>query len=153
MPPSLSASTKDQIDMKSGQAGAQEIADDSEIRTLIEIWSKGVRDEDRGAIRRDHDDDILMFDVPPPFQSRGIDDYMATWETFFSSAEKPVSFNFTDVQITAGSDVSFATAVGHCVTIGKDGRREPLDFRLTMGLRKIGGRWRVTHEHHSLPAV
>jgi uncharacterized protein (TIGR02246 family) len=139
--------------MKSGQAGAREIADDSEIRTLIENWSKGVREEDRGAIRRDHDDDILMFDVPPPFQSRGIDGYMATWETFFSSAEKPVRFDFTDVQITAGSDVAFATAVGHCVTTGKDGRREPLDFRLTMGLRKIGGRWRVTHEHHSLPAV
>lgn len=93
-----------------------------------------------------------MFDVPPPFQSRGIDEYMAAWDTFFSFAEKPVRFDFTNIEITAGPEVAFATAVGHCVTIGRDGRREPLDFRLTMGLRKIDGRWRVIHEHHSLPA-
>jgi ketosteroid isomerase-like protein len=139
--------------MKSEQSFSQTTAEESEIRGLIERWSKGVRDQNRAAIRQDHDTEILMFDVPLPFQSRGIDDYMATWETFFASAEKPVSFNFTDVEITAGSDVAFATAVGHCVTIGKNGRREPLDFRLTMGLRKVGGRWRVTHEHHSLPST
>jgi ketosteroid isomerase-like protein len=28
-----------------------------------------------------------------------------------------------------------------------------LDFRLTVGLRKIDGRWVITHEHHSVPAV
>jgi ketosteroid isomerase-like protein len=112
-----------------------------------------VRNENRAEIRKDHDADILMFDVPPPFQSRGIDEYMATWEAFFSSSEKPVRFNFTDIEVTAGADVAFATAVGHCVNIDKKGQREPLDFRLTMGLRKIGGRWRITHEHHSLPAV
>jgi ketosteroid isomerase-like protein len=95
----------------------------------------------------------MMFDVPPPFQVRGIDEYMSTWETFFSSSEKPITFHFTDVEVTAGADVAFATAIGHCVNIDKDGRREPLDFRLTMGLRKIDGRWRITHEHHSLPAV
>ena len=63
-----------------------------------------------------HDANILMFDVPPPFSSRGIDDYMATWETFFGSAEKPAMFDFTDIEITAGTDVAFATAIGRCVT-------------------------------------
>jgi len=85
--------------------------------------------------------------------SRGIDDYMATWELFLSCTEKPVTFNFTDIEVTAGSDVAFATAVGHCVNIDNAGQREPLEFRLTMGLRKRAGRWIVTHEHHSLPAV
>jgi ketosteroid isomerase-like protein len=50
-------------------------------------------------------------------------------------------------------DVGFATAVGQCVNIDGEGRPEPLEFRLTMGLRKVGGRWRVMHEHHSLPAT
>jgi uncharacterized protein (TIGR02246 family) len=126
--------------------------DEAEIRTLIERWAKAVRDEDRTAIRADHDPGILMFDVPPPFLSRGLNAYMATWETFFSSSEKPVAFAFHDVQVTCGHDVAFATAVGRCVNIDTSGKREPLEFRLTMGLRKIDGRWRVLHEHHSLPA-
>jgi uncharacterized protein (TIGR02246 family) len=121
---------------------------------LVARLSQAVRDEDRAAIRQDHDANILMCDVPPPFSSRGIEDYMATWETFFDSAEKPVMFHFTDVRITAGIDVAFVTAVGHCVTTDKVGQREPLDFRLTMGLRKSNdGRWIIMHEHHSLPAV
>jgi uncharacterized protein (TIGR02246 family) len=127
--------------------------DEVEIRKLIEQWAKAVREENRAAIRADHDPDILMFDVPPPFLSQGLDDYMATWETFFSSVEKPVAFAFHDVRVTCGQDVAFATAVGRCVSIDSSGNREPLEFRLTMGLRKINDRWRVMHEHHSLPAT
>jgi ketosteroid isomerase-like protein len=63
---------------------------------------KGVREENREAIRGDHDPEILMFDVPPPFLSRGLEAYMATWEMFFSSSEKPLAFDFHDVQITCG---------------------------------------------------
>lgn len=78
---------------------------------------------------------------------------MATWRLFFSGVEKPVSFSFEDIEVTAGSDVAFATAKGKCVNIDRAGRKEPPEFRLTMGLRKIDSKWRVMHEHHSLPAV
>jgi uncharacterized protein (TIGR02246 family) len=138
--------------MTHDQPQSKQSADEAEIRALIERWSKAVRDEDRAEIRKDHDAGILMFDVPPPFQSRGIEEYMVTWELFLSCVEKPVTFNFTEVAVTAGADVAFATAIGHCVNIDKAGQREPLKFRLTMGLRKFGGRWIIAHEHHSLPS-
>jgi uncharacterized protein (TIGR02246 family) len=127
--------------------------DESAIRALIERWAQAVRNQDRAAIREHHDADMLMFDVPPPFLSRGLDAYMASWELFFSCAPKPVAFDFHDIEITAGEDVAFATAIGNCVNIDSKGKREPLQFRLTMGLRKIDGGWRIMHEHHSLPAV
>jgi uncharacterized protein (TIGR02246 family) len=126
--------------------------DEMDIQALIERWARAVREENRAGIRADHDSEMLMFDVPPPFLSRGLDAYMATWETFFSCAEKPVAFDFHDVKITAGNDVAFATATGRCVDTDSKGKREQLEFRLTMGLRKMDGRWRVVHEHHSLPA-
>src|SRR5712691_437433 len=116
---------------------SQELNNEAQIQALIERWAKAVREENRAAIRADHDSEILMFDVPPPFLSRGLDAYMATWETFFSSSEKPVSFAFHDVEVTCGAHVAFATAVGRCVNIDTNGKREPLEFRLTMGLRKI----------------
>jgi len=126
--------------------------DEADIHALMGRWAKAVREENRAESRAEHDPDMLMFDVPPPFLSRGLDAYMATWETFFSRAEKPVRFDFHDVKVTAGKDVAFATATGRCVDVDPAGRREELEFRLTMGLRKIDGRWRVMHEHHSLPA-
>ena len=66
-----------------------QVTAEAEIRALIERWSKAVRDQDRAEIRNNHDADILMFDVPPPFQSRGIEEYMVTWELFLASTEKP----------------------------------------------------------------
>jgi len=127
--------------------------DEAEIRLLIERWVQAVREQNRAAIRADHDPDILMFDLPPPLFSRGLDAYMATWELFLSMTEKPVALDFHDVQVTCGLDVAFATALGRCVAINANGDREPVEFRLTMGLRKVDGRWRVMHEHHSVPAI
>jgi ketosteroid isomerase-like protein len=45
--------------------------------------------------------------------------------TVFKSQEKPVAFDFHDVQITCGQDVAFATAIGKCVNIDPTGKREP----------------------------
>jgi uncharacterized protein (TIGR02246 family) len=127
--------------------------DQARIHALFDRWAKAVREQDLPAIRSNHDADMLMFDVPPPFQSRGIEAYMATWDTFYKYAERPVAFDFTEVEVTCGVDVAFVTAVGHCITTDTSGNREPLDFRLTMGLKKLAGAWHVTHEHHSLPAA
>jgi ketosteroid isomerase-like protein len=55
------------------------------------------------------------------------------------------------MNITAGSDVAFATALMRCTGRKASGEREELEFRLTIGLRKIGGEWIVVHEHHSIP--
>jgi uncharacterized protein (TIGR02246 family) len=136
---------------EAGQSRASN--DEREIRALIERWSQAVRDQNMDGIRADHDPDILLFDVPLPLWSRGLDAYMASWEAFLSSSEKPVVFDFQDIEISTGSDVAFATAIGTCVNIDASGNREPLVFRLTMGLRKVDARWRVMHEHHSLPAI
>jgi len=126
--------------------------DETEVSALIARWSKAVRDQDLAGIRADHDDNFLMFDVPPPFLSRGLDTYMATWDTFFQWQAKPVQFDFRDIEVTAGADVAFATAIGTCCDLSS-GAPVNLEFRLTMGLRKFDGRWRIMHEHHSIPAL
>jgi len=126
--------------------------DETEVRALIARWSKAVRNQDLGGIRADHDENVLMFDVPPPFLSRGLDAYMATWDTFFQWQAKPVQFDFRDIRVTAGVDVAFATAVGTCCDLSS-GSPANLEFRLTMGLRKFDGKWRIMHDHHSIPAL
>jgi ketosteroid isomerase-like protein len=133
-------------------AGTNAAASDrAELLELIARWSKAVREENLEGIRADHDPDMLMFDVPPPFSSRGLDAYMATWKTFYDWQARPVTFEFRDVVVTAGTDVAFATAIGRCHDLSS-GEVVELDFRLTMGFRKHDGRWRIVHEHHSLPA-
>jgi ketosteroid isomerase-like protein len=99
-----------------------------------------------------HSSDVLMFDVPPPLQSKGIEAYKKTWDLFFSWSHDPVVFDFTTMSITAGSDVAFVTALMRCTGTEANRERIELEFRLTIGLRKVGSQWLITHEHHSIPA-
>jgi ketosteroid isomerase-like protein len=134
-----------------GRASAT--SDESAIRKLVEQWARAVRRRDIDGILRHHARNILMFDVPPPLRSKGIAAYRKTWDLFFSWARDPTVFDIVELDVTAGSVVGFATALMRCAGTETNGVDVELDFRLTIGLRKIDGQWTVTHEHHSIPAA
>ncbi len=96
-----------------------------------------------------------MFDVPPPFQSRGLAEYRETWDLFFRYHEPSQAFDIEELSITAGGEVAFAVAILRCGSNTGQGLPQPggFLFRLTMGLRKLGGQWWIAHEHHSVPAT
>jgi uncharacterized protein (TIGR02246 family) len=127
-------------------------ASDTEIRELIERWATAVQGRDLDGVLADHSADIVMFDVPPPNEVRGIEAYRSTWPPFFEWLSQGAVFELETLEVTAGDDVAFATALLRCGT--PEGFRKDPDtrLRLTLGLRKEGGRWVVAHEHHSFPA-
>ena len=126
--------------------------DEARIRGIVENWARAVRTKNIDGILANHSSDVLMFDVPPPLQSKGIEAYKKTWDLFFSWSHDPVVFDFTTMNITAGSDVAFVTALMRCTGTEANRERVELEFRLTIGLRKVGSQWLITHEHHSIPA-
>ena len=133
-------------------ASSNSTTDEAVIRELVENWARAVRAKDLDGILANHSIDMLMFDVPPPMQSKGIEAYRKTWNLFFSWSDDPVVFDIKDIDITAGTDVAFVAALMRCAGTEKKGERIELEFRLTIGLRKIEGQWMVLHEHHSIPA-
>ena len=115
--------------------------DEQEIRDLVLAWAEGARSRNMQRVLARHTDDIVMFDVPMPIQSRGTDAYKATWELFFGvSPGGPGSFELTELQITAGESVAYCHAL---VNVGDS------TVRLTMGLRRQHDGWVIAHEHHS----
>ena len=125
--------------------------DEAAVRAVVETWLAAIRHKDMEGILKNHSSDIVMFDVPPPFQSRGLEAYRTTWHLFYSCTRGPVLFEPSEMSVTAGASVAFVVATMHCA--GSEAEPEGLDFRLTMGLRKIDDRWTIMHEHHSVPAV
>lgn len=129
--------------------------DEQAIRTLLENWADAVRRHDLPAILAHHDPQMLMFDLPPPLQCKGIGAYEETWGLMFRYHRVGAAFDFRELNVSAGSDIAFATAIMWC---GPDSSSNPMDkdgflFRLTVGMRKVDGDWRITHEHHSVPAL
>jgi ketosteroid isomerase-like protein len=126
-----------------------------EIKALIDAWADAVRRHDLPAILAYHDDNIIMFDLPPPLQSRGLAEYKKTWDLFFAYHRPGQAFDVEDLQICADDTVAFAIAVMRCGSATVSGPPVPggFQFRLTIGLCKVDGAWRIRHEHHSVPAT
>jgi ketosteroid isomerase-like protein len=132
-------------------SASSQTTDETAIRELVENWARAVRVKNLNGILANHSPDILMFDVPPPVQSKGIEAYKNTWDPFFSWSRDFGVFDITEMNITAGNDVAFVAALMRAGAEA-NGNKIELEFRLTIGLRKIGGQWIVMHEHHSIPA-
>ena len=125
------------------------------IKSLLEAWADAVRRHDVPGILAHHEPDMVMFDLPPPLECRGIEAYERTWDLFFRYHKPGTAFDFQELAVTAGEKVAFAVAIMRC---GPNSSSNPADkdgflFRLTVGLRKVDTDWRITHEHHSVPAA
>lgn len=128
------------------------MTNEQEIRGLIERWASAVHAGELAVVLEDHAADIVMFDVPPPYSGvRGLDAYRETWPGFFEWQASGAVFEIESLEVTAGEDVAFAFALLRC-GLSADFPGNPSRLRLTLGLRKEGGRWVVSHEHHSFPS-
>jgi ketosteroid isomerase-like protein len=120
---------------------------------VVETWLAAIRQRDmEGGTSKPflrHRDVRCAAALP----SSGLEAYRKTWDLFYSWTRDPVLFEPIEMSVTAGANVAFVVATVHCA--GSEANTEPdvLDFRLTMGLRKIDDRWTIMHEHHSVPAV
>ncbi|MGN6571738.1 MAG: YybH family protein [Pseudolabrys sp.] len=129
--------------------------EETRIKALLEEWTDAVRRHDIPAILAHHDPEIVMFDLPPPLQCKGIAAYEQTWDLMFRYHKPGSAFDIEELAVTAGEDVAFAAAIMRCVP---ESSSNPADkngflFRLSVGLRKVEGDWRIVHEHHSIPAL
>ncbi|MFF4878674.1 YybH family protein [Micromonospora sp. NPDC000668] len=126
--------------------------DETQIRELIERWTQAVRVGDLPGVLADHAEDIVMYDVPPPYQGvEGIEAYERSWPDFFRWQASGATFELASLDITAGDTVAYAHALLRCGTPADLAKRPEFLLRLTLGLRKEGGSWVVAHEHHSFP--
>jgi uncharacterized protein (TIGR02246 family) len=129
------------------------MSDEHEIHELIRRWAAAVHAGDLDATVRDHAANIVMFDVPPPENGvRGIDAYREVWPPFFEFQKQGASFDIVELELTAGGDVAYAFALLRCGTPEELARDPDKRLRLSLGLRKVDGRWQVAHEHHSFTA-
>ena len=119
--------------------------DDEQIRAVIADRAAAMHDRDADRFVACYAPQIVKFDLPPPLVYTGAQarDAQALRGWFASHPGGPIGYQIRDLTVTAGRDVGFCHSL---VQLGG-----ALWFRSTLGLRKIGGAWRITHEHNSTP--
>lgn len=124
---------------------------ETQIRQLIDKWTKALRAKDVDGLMSLYAPDIRLFDLAPPLQYRGADAYRKNWEEWLSSFQGPVGYENRDLSITASDEVAFCHSLNRISGARTNGEQTDVWVRATVGFRKINGRWMITHEHFSVP--
>ena len=127
------------------RAGAE-----SEIRILIDDWSRALSNKDVDALLEHYAEDVIAFDVPPPLQLNGREAIRKNIENWVKRFEGPISVEFKDQNITTSDDLAVLHQLARISDKNK-GLESGSWVRVTVCYRKIDGRWLVTHEHASVP--
>lgn len=119
------------------------------IRRLVEKKAAALRARDPEAMVSAYAADASIFSLAPPLRQPGDardPEPVARWLATFTG---PMDLEIRDLDVHVAGDVAFGTAFA-CLT-ATAGETFSLWHRLTLGLRKIDGEWRVVHEHESVP--
>jgi uncharacterized protein (TIGR02246 family) len=123
-------------------------ADRAEIGALLEQLVRAHADHDADAIVETYASDAVIYDLAPPLGRRGMNrESVAAW---LQGWDGPIQIDARDVDLTVGGDVAFASGLNRMR--GRQGDEDQdLWYRTTMCLRRTNGRWRIAHEHSSVP--
>lgn len=122
------------------------------IRRVIHDWVDGIATYDLDAVVAHHAEDVVMFDVPPPFDGvRGLADYRDSWAPFFEWLASGAVFSLDELHVTAGDGVAYAYGLVRCGRPEELAEQPDLRLRVSFGLRRERNRWLIAHEHHSFP--
>jgi PhnB protein len=119
------------------------------IRAVVESLSSAIRARNVDRAVRHYAPDLVQFSMAPPLGSVGLDrDGLVEW---FETWRGTLGYESRDLVVTAGPDVAFCTSLNRVTGTKTDGEKVEFWFRLTLGLRKLDGHWKIAHEHESVP--
>ncbi len=125
-------------------------SDKAKIEALEARFAAGFNAKDVGKIMSVYArDGLFVFDVTPPRQHVGWEDYKKDWDGFLGSIAGPVTFKISDLAITVVGPVAYSHSIQDISWTDK-GATE-LTVRVTDVYRQIGGKWLIVQEHVSTP--
>lgn len=125
--------------------------EEAAIRQQIGKVIEGLRAKDLDVLREPYAPDVVSFDVEPPLQHVGIEAKLANWARVFEVFET-VDYELRDLTLTIGDGVAFGYAFGRLSGTMRNGvATTGMWVRVTYGLRRIEGIWRIVHDQVSVP--
>jgi ketosteroid isomerase-like protein len=124
--------------------------DEPDIRALIESFNQAHRDKDAAAIVAPYTPDAAVFDLAPPLAHRGVD--LRQKQAWLDTWDGPIGRESRDFSITVTGDFAFCHGYYRLSGTPKAaGRSISFWMRATVCLSRSGDRWRIVHEHTSVP--
>jgi len=126
-------------------------ADEAEIRHIMHDWARALEAKDLDGLVKDYASDAVLFDAIPPYKTVGRDAIRQAWANCLPYFPEQFKSEHRDIQIHVSGETAFAYCLHHFVPTPPSDPIGQSWMRVTIGFRKMGGQWKVIHEHVSVP--
>ncbi|MBA8885227.1 YybH family protein [Dokdonella fugitiva] len=123
------------------------------LREVLARYAQAVLAKDADAFAAAYTDDVVVFDAWGTWSLRGIDAWRSVAAGWFASlGDERVVVGVEEGACTAMHDLAFGHAMLTYAALSPDGTPlRSLMNRVTYGLRRVDGEWKIAHEHTSAP--
>jgi ketosteroid isomerase-like protein len=122
--------------------------DETKIRKMINDWADALRNKGAEGVLSHYAAQLVHFSLAPRLLSAESD--AKSLNAWFVTWQDTIGYEIHGLSVPVGDDVALSHSLNrmHGTT---NGEKSDLWFRHTFGFRKIGGEWKITHEHESVP--
>jgi uncharacterized protein (TIGR02246 family) len=125
--------------------------EEAEILDLIQQWSDAVEAKDPAGIVAAYDPDCVLFDAIPPYRIDGSAAIARVWEQCFPYFPDKFKSVHKDLSITVDGNMAIVHGLHQFEPEPADHPSGQTSMRVTVCYHRIAGKWRVIHEHVSVP--
>lgn len=124
---------------------------DTEVLAAIEDWIRAFQARDLATMLRAYHDEVVLFDVKPPFQTRGRAGVRKVWEEALPCFPATFEYQRRDLRILREGNLAAAHWIFTLRGWPEGHPAHGMWLRATIVLERLDGRWVSRHEHVSLP--
>jgi len=123
-------------------------SDEAGIRNLIDRRADALRAKDVDGVISCRAADYVQYSLAPPLSHISDPGNISAW---FATWRGPIGSEVRDLTIVVGGDSAYSFGLCRMTGTKTSGDEVDLWFRETLGFRKVGGVWKIAHEHSSVP--
>jgi uncharacterized protein (TIGR02246 family) len=124
----------------------------SEIREIIEARYEKLAAGDVKGMLESYAPEVVQYTLAPPLGGVTDGRDVVPTEQWMAGFETPPRRAVTRLEVVADGDVAFATSIDSMTATPKGASSSfTMWYRMTLGLRRMDGRWLIVHEHASVP--
>lgn len=133
-------------------SASQPNQDESAIRGLVEVLLRAIRTKDADLAMSVFATEVESFDLGPDLRHGGGKPFHDRWCKLFEAYRGEIDYDVHDWVVWVGSDIAFSHSLNRIGGTSPAGDLMQRWVRWTACYRRVDGRWRIVHEHVSVPA-
>ncbi len=127
------------------------IAAEEALRQLVAERVAAVEAKDPAPLAARHASDVVTFDVLPPLMSHGSDAVVEQTQSWFDSYATDIGYEVQQLDVKANDTLGFCSFVYHVTGTLHSGDEVDMWVRATLCCEQVDGKWRIVHDHESVP--